>query len=61
MPLESRVDYLTLSTGQKFALPFMVLVVFATNLKPRDLVDDAGAAVHSSRGALNVLVEISSG
>jgi hypothetical protein len=41
VPLESRVDYLTLQTGQKFDLPFMVLVVFATNLKPSSLVDEA--------------------
>lgn len=41
VPLESRVDYLTLQTGQKIEIPFMVLVVFATNLKPSDLVDEA--------------------
>ena len=41
VPLESRVDYLTLQTGQKFDLPFHVLVVFATNLKPAELVDEA--------------------
>ena len=41
VPLESRVDFLTLHTGQKFALPFMVLVVFATNIKPAELVDEA--------------------
>jgi len=41
VPLESRVDFLTLHTGQKFELPFMVLVVFATNIKPADLVDEA--------------------
>ncbi len=41
VPLESRVDYLTLQTGQKFDLPFLVLVVFATNLKPAELVDEA--------------------
>jgi predicted ATPase with chaperone activity len=41
VPLESRVDYLTLQTGQKFELPFVVLVVFATNLKPAELVDEA--------------------
>ncbi|MGQ0732328.1 MAG: ATP-binding protein [Acidobacteriota bacterium] len=40
-PLESRVDYLTLQTGQKLPVPFVVLVVFATNLKPTDLVDEA--------------------
>ena len=41
VPLESRVDYLTLQTGQKFELPFEALVVFATNLKPSELVDEA--------------------
>jgi predicted ATPase with chaperone activity len=41
VPLESRVDYLTLQTGQKFQMPFEVLVVFATNLNPSDLVDEA--------------------
>jgi predicted ATPase with chaperone activity len=41
VPLESRIDYLRLHTGQKFDLPFMVMVVFATNLKPGDLVDEA--------------------
>jgi predicted ATPase with chaperone activity len=40
-PLESRVDYLTLQTGQKLPVPFVTLVVFATNLKPSDLVDEA--------------------
>lgn len=41
VPLGSRVDYLTLQTGQKFELPFAVLVVFATNIKPAELVDEA--------------------
>ena len=41
VPLESRVDYLTLETGQKFQLPFEAFVVFATNLKPADLLDEA--------------------
>jgi len=41
VPLESRVDFLTLQTGQKFDLPFLVLVVFATNIKPAELVDEA--------------------
>lgn len=40
-PLESRVDYLTLQTGQKLPMPFAVLVVFATNIKPTELVDEA--------------------
>lgn len=41
VPLESRTDYLTLQTGQKFDMPFMALVVFATNIKPSELVDEA--------------------
>jgi hypothetical protein len=41
VPLENRVDYLTLQTGQKFEVPFDVLLVFATNLKPSSLVDEA--------------------
>ena len=40
-PLESRVDFLTLQTGQKLAVPFVVLVVFATNIKPAELIDEA--------------------
>jgi hypothetical protein len=41
VPLESRVDYLTLHTGKKFQVPFDVLSVFATNLEPRSLADEA--------------------
>ena len=41
VPLENRVDYLTLKTGQKFELPFLTMVVFATNIKPSQLVDEA--------------------
>jgi predicted ATPase with chaperone activity len=41
VPLESRVDFLTLKTGQKFELPFATLLVFATNLRPSTLVDEA--------------------
>jgi hypothetical protein len=40
-PLESRVDYLTLQSGQKIDVPFLVLPVFATNIKPIELVDEA--------------------
>ena len=40
-PLESRVDYLTLQTGQKLPMPFVVLIVFATNINPTELVDEA--------------------
>ena len=41
VPLESRVDYLTLHTGRKFEIPFNVLIIFATNLKPETLADEA--------------------
>jgi hypothetical protein len=41
VPLESRVDYLTLHTGKKFQVPFDVLTVFATNLDPKSLADEA--------------------
>jgi hypothetical protein len=41
VPLELRVDFLTLQTGKKIEVPFDELIVFSTNLDPRDLVDDA--------------------
>ena len=41
VPLESRVDYLTLHTGRKFQVPFDCMVIFATNLEPRSLADEA--------------------
>lgn len=41
VPLENRIDYLSLHTGRKFDIPFDVLVIFSTNLPPRDLVDEA--------------------
>ena len=41
VPLENRVDYLSLATGQQFQVPFEQLTMFSTNLDPKDLVDDA--------------------
>jgi hypothetical protein len=41
VPLESRIDFLTLYTGKKFQVPFDVLVSFATNLDPASLADEA--------------------
>jgi predicted ATPase with chaperone activity len=41
VPLENRIDYLTLASGQKFQVPFEQLTIFSTNLDPKDLVDDA--------------------
>jgi hypothetical protein len=41
VPLEKKVDYLTLHTGKKFDIPFDELVIFSTNLAPEDLMDAA--------------------
>lgn len=41
IPLERHVDFLTLRTGKKFSLPFDELVIFSTNIAPRDLMDPA--------------------
>ncbi len=41
VPLENRVDYLTLPTGKKICVPFEQIVLFSTNLQPHDLVDEA--------------------
>jgi len=41
VPLENRIDYLSMHTGRKIEVPFDVLVMFSTNLPPRDLVDEA--------------------
>ena len=41
VPLEKRIDFLSLPNGKKIQVPFDQLVVFSTNLEPRDLVDEA--------------------
>jgi len=41
VPLETQIDFFRLQTGQTFQIPFKQLIVFATNLDPEDLVDDA--------------------
>jgi hypothetical protein len=41
IPLENRKDFLCLHTGQKFAIPFDQFIIFATNLDPHTLVDEA--------------------
>src|SRR4051812_16042112 len=41
VPLDRRVDYLTLRYGVKFQIPFELMVVFSTNLDPADLADEA--------------------
>jgi predicted ATPase with chaperone activity len=41
VPLDRRIDFLTLNTGIKFTVPFDLLLIFATNLSPAELVDEA--------------------
>ena len=41
VPLDRRVDYLSLSYGVKFEIPFQMNVVFSTNLDPTELADEA--------------------
>ncbi len=41
VPLDRHLDYLTLHNGKKFMVPFDVIVVFSTNLKPSELADEA--------------------
>jgi predicted ATPase with chaperone activity len=41
IPLENKLDYLTLPTGKKISVPFEQIVLFSTNLQPHDLVDEA--------------------
>ncbi len=41
VPLENRVDFLTLSTGKKLQVPFEQLIIFSTNLEPSSLADEA--------------------
>jgi energy-coupling factor transporter ATP-binding protein EcfA2 len=41
VPLDRRVDYLALHTGKKFMIPFDVIVVFSSNMPPRELADEA--------------------
>ena len=40
-PLERRIDFLRLPDGRKIPSPFDPLLIFSTNLEPRDLVDEA--------------------
>lgn len=41
IPLDRHLDYLGLHTGKKFMIPFDVIVVFSTNMPPRQLADEA--------------------
>jgi predicted ATPase with chaperone activity len=41
VPLEKHYDFLTLASGKKIQVPFDQLIIFSTNLDPKDLVDEA--------------------
>jgi len=41
IPLEHQIDHLTLHTGQKFEVPFNLMLVVATNLSVDDVADPA--------------------
>jgi len=41
VPLEKRYDFLSLPSGKKIQVPFDQLIIFSTNLEPRDLMDEA--------------------
>jgi len=41
VPLEKRYDFLTMPNGKKLQMPFDQLIIFSTNLEPKDLCDDA--------------------
>jgi predicted ATPase with chaperone activity len=63
VPLEYRVDYLTLSTGKKIQMPFEQIVVFATNLVESDLDDEAfmrrmGYRLHAEAPSAETFTEI---
>jgi MoxR-like ATPase len=41
LPLDRKIDYLNLSYGLKFQVPFQLMIAFATNLEPTKLLDRA--------------------
>src|SRR5262249_55269922 len=41
IPLEHQIDYLALHTGQKIQVPFRLMLIISTNLRPEDVTDPA--------------------
>jgi predicted ATPase with chaperone activity len=41
VPLEKNYDFLSLSNGKKIQVPFDQMIIFSTNIDPRELVDEA--------------------
>lgn len=63
LPLEARVDLLTLRNGRKIEFPFESLVVFSTNLEEHSFVDEAflrriGYRVRIEQPSINAYIEI---
>ncbi len=49
VPLDRRIDFLSLAGGQKIQIPFDLLVVFATNLDPMKMMDVRSCAASRPR------------
>lgn len=41
VPLENKVDFMSLASGKRFPVPFDVVLIFSTNINPMDLADEA--------------------
>jgi hypothetical protein len=41
IPLEHQIDFLSLHSGQKIQVPFLLMLIIATNLAPQDVTDPA--------------------
>jgi hypothetical protein len=41
IPMEERRDFLSLQSGEHFEIPFELILLFSTNLDPKELVDEA--------------------
>ncbi|NRB23435.1 AAA family ATPase [Shewanella sp.] len=41
IPMEERRDFLSMQSGEHFEIPFELILLFSTNLNPKELVDDA--------------------
>lgn len=55
VPLDRRVDFLTLAGGKKIEIPFELIVVFSTNLDPVKLMDAAFLRRIPSKIKLNMV------
>jgi len=63
IPLEHRIDFLTLFGGQKIQVPFLLMLIIATNLKPEDVTDPAflrriGYRLHVERPTSEIYSQI---